>query len=350
MSRTIGLNTLFLIPNAVGGTENYTRTFIDELEANDTTNRYIVFCNQENFSTFSFSNPRFHKVLCPVFAGNRVSRIFYEQTIFPWVLHSYGCDVIHSFGYIGPIISDAKKIVTVHDANWKDHPEDQSKTAWIIVSVIMKFVVRSADVIVCDSTFSRSRLIHFFPQMQSKIHVILPWVGESLLHEFGKRHESPLPNKDYILCVSGMYPHKRISYLLDLAKGYELVLIGKNGIDEPRIQKKVKALQHIHYFPKVSLEKLASFYQHATLFVFPSVYEGFGYPVYEAAAVGVPTIVGKKDLYEKEVSSHLQELTFDLTEDKRMLREAIGNSAHRRPLIFSKKQSINRLIELYTAV
>jgi len=350
MSRTIGLNTLFLIPNAVGGTENYTRTFIESLEATNTESSYIIFCNRENFETFIPKASNFKKIRCPVYATNRLARILYEQFVFPFLIQTYQCDVIHSFGYTGPACVSAKKLVTIHDANWLDHPEDNSKVSQIILSCIMALVVRTADGIITDSSFSRSRLAHFYPKLQSKIHVILPWVGDQLLREFGRRHDNPLPKSPYLLCVSGLYPHKKISYLLDIVGDLPLVLIGKNGIEEKQIQSRVKKLKNVHYFPKVSLAKLAAYYQHAAAFVFPSVYEGFGYPVYEALAIGLPIVVGKKELYEKAVRSKLTQLTFDPAQDKVVVPNVLENTSSRTPMIFSKNKSIENLIEMYATV
>lgn len=347
MSRIIGLNTLFLIPNAVGGTENYTRTFIEALEKTDSQNKYFVFCNQENFDTFRFLSPNFQKILCRVSATNRLARILYEQLVFPFVIQSYRCDVIHSLGYVGPILSPAKKIVTIHDANWCDHPEDQSRISGIILKILMALVTRTADLIVTDSTFSRSRLIHFYPQLNSRIQVILPWVGDKLQRELRKLHPHPLEAQSYILSVSGLYPHKRIPYLFDIIGDLRLVLVGKNGLDEALVRKRVQMNPNVTYFPKVSLSTLASLYQHASGFVFPSIYEGFGYPVYEAITAGVPTLVGRKELYESEARSRLAELTFDREKDTKLVSQLFREKRGKRISIGLSEESIQKMISVY---
>lgn len=350
----VGINLLFLIPGEVGGTENYSRSFLRELEKKDGENEYIVFCNIENNKTFSFHSPKWKKIVCPVHGRSRISRLLYEQSLLLFQIQKNRCDVVHSFGYIGPILASCKKIVTIHDANWKDHPEDVSPLSGIVQNVLTQLTMYTAQVIITDSVFSESRLKHYYPVWGSKVRVVSPWVSQDFLSSLkkAKREKSLFQNRPYILCVSGFYPHKKVSYLLDVFdqikrfSSINLLVVGKNGRGEEQLILRIKNTKGVIYKPQVSLEELTNLYVHAQLFAFPSVYEGFGYPVYEAINAGIPVFVSNKELYNQEVKEKLSELTGDVQKDARLLLRSLEKQNSQ--LIYnSSEQSIKKLVSIY---
>ncbi len=348
---TIGINTLFLIPNAVGGTEYYLRSFLKDLETQDLKSKYIIFCNLENYESFSFANPNWEKVLCPVHASNRIERIIYEQVFFPNKVMKYRCDLLHSFGYVGPQWGNFKKIVTVHDANWKDCPEDSTRITNYILNLLIFRSIKTANKVITDSEFSLLRLGHYFPQYKKKIKIVEPGIDDA----FYQTDASKLfiKNQKYLLCVSAFYHHKNIPYLLKLWKGlnkhlpdYKLILIGQNGIDAKKVKSLLKQTERIEWYQKVSFHDLINYYQNCQLFVFPSIYEGFGYPVYEALASGKKVIVGKRKLYKLSLQPELAELTFSLEKDTTQILEILNRKTKvKRVPIF--KNNIKELLNIY---
>ncbi|KKS90480.1 MAG: Glycosyl transferase group 1 [Microgenomates group bacterium GW2011_GWC1_43_11] len=355
--RIIGINTLFMIPGGVGGTEQNLRAALTSLEKQDLEHSYVVFCNIENYATFQFTNPLWKKVLCPIRAAIRPLRIIFEQLILPLLVIKETCDVLHSFGYFGPLICPAKHIVTIHDCNWRDHPEDFGFFERYTMKMLIELNMRYCSSIMSVSEFTKRRLIHYFPHLKRKIHVIQSCVSEAFLKEAKKKHMHPLYQKRFVLCVSGMYPHKKIPYLLDLWKEISkintelhLVLIGKNGKDEHHVKEAIIALSQVHYFPQVSLRTLVSFYQHAQACIIPSVYEGFGYPVYEAASIRKTIFVGKKQLYLKPIQKRMYELSFDVLLDVKCILSKLkqGRTKNKKsaemPLY---SESIRKLMMIY---
>jgi glycosyltransferase involved in cell wall biosynthesis len=328
----IGINTLFLIPNEVGGTEYYTRSFLNELQKQDRKNEYVVFCNRENFETFKFSNPLWKKVLCDISARNRFARIVFEQVILPFYILRHGCKTVHSFGYIGPFFLPARSIITVHDANWKDHPEDTPWLPRLTTSILMELSLFSAHRIITDSAFSLTRLVAHYPQYRSKLSMVEPGLDEHFLELLRTKQSKPSEvQKPYFLCVSGLYPHKRVSYLLELwqhlqqdVPNYSLVIVGKNGGEVTKIREMAQNAKRVVILDKVTLPKLVSLYQNAEEFLFPSVYEGFGFPVYEALAAGLPTMVGNKSCYSLEAQKFLSEFSFEPSKDSKKVVKLMG--------------------------
>ena len=80
----IGINTLFLIPGQVGGSEIYLRNLLDHLAKLDKQNEYILFINKEDSRTFQASQPNFREVACPIRASFRPARVLWEQSILPF--------------------------------------------------------------------------------------------------------------------------------------------------------------------------------------------------------------------------------------------------------------------------
>src|ERR1700722_17339015 len=90
----IGVNALYLIPGAVGGTEIYLWSLLRALAEIDDDNQYFVYVNIETASEPMVDSPRFHLVRCGVKASFRPARIVWEQTALPWRLRRDGIDVL----------------------------------------------------------------------------------------------------------------------------------------------------------------------------------------------------------------------------------------------------------------
>lgn len=353
--KRIGINTLFMIPNAVGGTEYHLRSTLSQLEQKDVVNEYIVFCNEENYDTFEFTNPRWKKVRCQIRASFRPFRICYEQIVLPFQVLALGCDLLHSFGYFGPIISPVKHIITIHDVNWRDCPEDFGFFERMALRILIELNIVTCTGITVVSEFTKERLTLHFPSVKDKVYVTPSGVNEVFLRELEKKHAHPLNGKQFLLCVSAMYPHKKIPYVLDVWEqilekndSLQLVLIGRNGKDEKNVKDRIKRLPRIQCLEKVSLPKLVSFYQHTLGFVFPSAYEGFGYPVFEALASGLTVYVGNNHYSLPKGKDALKKLTFDAHRDAGMILEDLKKVGKKRVFeSLDNKKSVSALLTLY---
>lgn len=353
--KIIGINALFMIPNKVGGTEYHLRSFLKYLEKLDNQNKYVVFCNQDNFKTFSFESNNWQKVLCPINAENRIIRILYEQLALPFLIRKYKCDLVHSYGYFGPLFTfGVPQIITVHDANWLDHPEDNSWLSNLVMKLLTEANMKTAIRVVTDSEFGKSRLLDYFPQCKDKFEVIEPGVEDDFLKLLKTNTIHPLEGKPYLLSVSAFYPHKNIPYLLELwgeliktEKNLHLVLIGRNGKDEEKVHKMLKTLEQVKYYPKVSYKDLVRFYKHAELLIHPSEYEGFGYPVYEAVAADKKAIVSSKKMYANQLDPYLSELEFNIENDLNIINSEIGrNNIIPKGTINNYENGTKKMIEL----
>lgn len=341
MSR-IGINALYLIPNKVGGTEYLLRSFLKELEKQDHTNQYVVFCNQNNFDTFKFESKRFEKVLIPIDFTNKGARIIFEQVILPFLVLWKRCQILHSFGYFGPALTlFYKHVVTIHDTNWLDHPEDMTWLTRHLLNILISLNIFSSSLVITDSDFARKRILKYYPNASEKTNVVWPGVDNDFLQKL-KKKSIPLIKQDYFLIVSAFYPHKKIAEFISLWSKMpskdKLVIIGDRGLDKTRVEHLISSDKSIIHFTKVSFSNLVNYYKHAKGFIAPSVYEGFGFPVYEAAAAGLPIWVGKRSLYEKGLQKHLFQIKNFLKRTK--------NLPH-KSYILDYALSTKKLISLY---
>jgi len=200
-----------------------------------------------------------------------------------------------------------------------------------------------------------TRLNHYFADEKDKTFVIEPGIDDDFRKLLSQESE-PLVKQKYILSVSALYPHKKMLYLLDLwerlskSQDLDLIVVGKNGLDEEKFVNKIESLSKVHYYPKVDYRSLVSLYKYASCFIFPSVYEGFGFPVYEAIAAKIPAIVGNKEIYLERIRPDLLELSFNINEDLKTIERALSSQQKIKVLteVPNYETGVNKLIAFLT--
>jgi glycosyltransferase involved in cell wall biosynthesis len=208
-------------------------------------------------------------------------------------------DVMFGANYFLPRLLAAvarRRVVTIHDLTYKRFPELLQKETLINLENHMQRELAHADAAICVSESTRQDLLAFYDIDPSRAVTILSGLSIS-----DTRHPTPdtLPS-NYILFVSTIEPRKNLEVLLDAfarlrARGaYDgaLVVVGRVGWKSESIIPRLRApgVHHLDYVPP---PQLASIYRNAELFVFPSIYEGFGFPLLEAMAYGIPSIAAQ---------------------------------------------------------
>ncbi len=194
----------------------------------------------------------------------------------------------------------ARKIVTsVHDFSFilhkEFHPRERIK---YFEDNFFQNIYRS-DMIITGSEFSKNEILERTTFIDEQIKVIYHGIDHTLFKQYEKFSLSfNLPQK-FIFSVGSIEPRKNLLGLLnaynlldeDYKKEYSLVLAGFKGWENMEIMSLIEAnQQYIEYLGYISDVELAMTYNKASLFLFPSFYEGFGLPVIEAMACGIPVI------------------------------------------------------------
>lgn len=208
-----------------------------------------------------------------------------------------GCDVVFGANYFLPRLMSAiarRRVVTVHDLTYKRFPELLQQETLDNLERQMMREVALADAIICVSSATRDDLLRYYaidPARAVAIHSGLGTPPVELPLELPPR---------YVLFVSTIEPRKNLGVLLDAftrlrKRGTydgELVVVGRVGWKAASLAARLKApgVRHLDY---VDASHLAYVYRNAEAFVFPSIFEGFGFPLLEAMARGVPSIAAR---------------------------------------------------------
>ncbi len=206
------------------------------------------------------------------------------------------CDVVFAANYFLPRLMGAvarRRVITIHDLTYKRHPELLQKETLENLERHMGREIALADAIICVSESTRDDLLHFYEVDPRRVYAIHS--GLAPLPQ-----QAPIPGlpQRYILFVSTIEPRKNLDVLLDafaqIRDEYEgsLVIAGRIGWKSEEIAERLHEprVVHLDYLPP---PELATAYANADLFVFPSIYEGFGFPMLEAMAHGVPVIAAR---------------------------------------------------------
>lgn len=370
MTIRIGINTLFLLPDKVGGTETYVRGLIHGLTRVDKDNQYIIFTNRENISIFA-DICNFNKYYCDLSGASRNKRVYYEQMILPRIANKLNIDVLHSPGYVSPVTGRFAKVVTIHDMQYHYFPYYLSKIKLLYWRYFIPMSARSADVILTVSENSKIDIAEILGVSEEKIIVTYEATKFSIEETKITTREDILRSgfdvkENYILSVAAMLPHKNLEKLIIAMRllkdriDHKVVLVGLAGKSLEMIYRVAEAegmKERVVVMGYVTDEELVALYRNASVFVLPSLFEGFGIPALEAMSFGcpvaasnrtsIPEIVGDGGIFfEPEDQNAMAEAIYLVVTNPDMRRKLIKNGLERAKL-FSWEKTAERTLRAY---
>jgi glycosyltransferase involved in cell wall biosynthesis len=320
----------------------------------DLQNQFILFCSPSDLQA-----AKKNVVWIPEESGKYSLREHYSLAK---QAGREGLTVFHSPHYTLPLLLKCKSIVTVHDLIHLKFRE--FFPAWKVraAHLLLKKVLQKADAVITVSNTSRDDILEFFPETRAKLEVIYNRLSPGWFEKPQEIDISALGiGKDYLLYAGNFKKHKGIDTLIDaysaLKDPPQLVLVGKSADADGDLIERIFSVPGIRVLGFAEGNLLQRLFSRAMLFVFPSLYEGFGYPPLEAMSCGTPVLSSDAPALREILGDGVEFFQRGNAESLReKLEKLIGDSSRRAELSkrgmeharsFMTDDSPRKLINLY---
>ncbi len=307
----IGLNLIFLVPGETGGMEVAARELIPALLAAAPEGmRFTAFVNREAAAaeagahvagTGDALREQLPLVTVPVRARNRVQWVLGEQTLLPALARRARIDLLHSLASTAPLWGPFRRVVTVHDLIYARFPDAHAGVRDKAMRVLVPGAARRSERVIADSRSTRDDLVELVGLPSERIDVVPLGLGAvrrtQASSEQDLRARLGLGERRVVLSLSAKRPHKNLLALIGALARIAaerrplLVLAGYETEHEAQLRERARSLaldEDVRFLGWLADADVEGLWAIAAAFVFPSLYEGFGLPVLEAMARGVP--------------------------------------------------------------
>jgi len=355
------------------GIGTYIRNLLRQLARIDQNTEYILLCREPDLGIAAQLGPNFRGVVEP--SPNYSLR---EQIHVPWVLMREKPDLFHAPHYVLPPLTPCRAVVTIHDCIHLRFPQYlPSRLGYGYARGQMWAATHRAARVITVSEASKRDILRYFRVPESRIDVIYNAIDDRFWQqpdagEIARVRERYRLDDPFVLYAGNIKPHKNLERLIEAfhllrqhaaMKDVQLLIIGDEISKYATLRRAVhrhKLHKHVRFFGFVSDQTLAALYRLANVFVFPSLYEGFGLPPLEAMASGTPVITSNVsslpevvgdaalmiDPYEPEaIADAMQRVLSDAA-----LRADLSRRGLARAREFSWERSIARVREIYEEV
>jgi len=281
------------VTNQYSGAGVYALNLIREFNSHDDFN-FIIFCGTKIKQALEKLNLKtnFELYYCPF--KNNFGRILFEQMKIPELLKKKENLLLHSFSNILPVFFPGiPYILTLHDVMFKIYPERYGSLKSLYYNYFVSRSIILARLIIAPTISSKNDIMKFFSVASEKIKVI-PYSGnEFLTKEIPVEIEEKIKrkyigSKKFFLFTGSREPGKNIDFLYELMKyfpEYHLFIAGGKGW-----KTSYENQNNITLVENLTNCELSVFYKYSLIFLYPSIYEGVGLPVFEAKYFGKPII------------------------------------------------------------
>jgi glycosyltransferase involved in cell wall biosynthesis len=254
--------------------------------------------------------------------GGKASSVLRDALWYPFAtgVLARGVDVLHCPTFRGPLRARAPVVLTLHDLAILRHPETFPAWHRAYGRVGLRSTVRAADAVIAVSEFTKAEVEELLGVPAQRIRVV-PNGVDPVFAPDGTAHEG-----EYVLAVATLEPRKNLAQAVEAARlaGVELRVVGARGWGGVSVP---------GWTGYASDEELARLYRGARCVVYPSLYEGFGLPIVEAMACGVPVVTSRGGATE-ETAGGAAVLVDPL--DPASIAGGIGEAGRRRDELVAK--------------
>lgn len=304
----IGINALKLYASQDyrnAGISNYVRQLTTHLLNSEESNNYTLFTNH--------LMPEWHEptrnapsiVTSRLPTAHPIPRIVWEQTVLAWHTTRDKLDVLHCPLNVIPLAAACPTVLTIHDLTFLRYPRLFPRLKQLYLRLFTRLSAHNASAVVTDSASTRDDVVQMLGVPRERVHVVYPAADADYSprthDECSAFRDSKGLTNGYVLYVGTLEPRKNVDVLIrafgrvvrEQQLPHSLVLVGGRGWMTQSIQEAIAEAgigERIIMPGYVPRAELPLWYSGADLFVYPSTYEGFGYPVLESMSAGTPVI------------------------------------------------------------
>src|SRR5688500_44748 len=289
------------------GIGTYVRNLVRHLASLDRETTYFLFCDRADEPTLRDLAANFVPVV-----EDSTGYSLQEHFTIPAKLHRLGAQLLHTPHYVLPLLCRKRSIVTIHDCIHLLFPQYlPNRAAYVYARAMMGNAVRRSDLVLTVSEASRRDILRFYPHADpDRLQVVPNAIDEAILEHPGEEEMERVRERyqirgRFVLYAGNIKPHKNLDRLiaafglLKQRPGHEdvkLLIIGDEVNKYGSLRRSVETAgvrQDVRFFGFVPSKTLSALYRLASVFAFPSLYEGFGLPPLEAMACGTPVVTSR---------------------------------------------------------
>ncbi|AFH48454.1 Glycosyltransferase [Ignavibacterium album JCM 16511] len=361
-----------LLERKITGIGRFLIILLENFPIYDKENTYYLFTyDKVNFKPDFYKNIPTIRSIIP----QKLFSPIWCNLILPFFLKKHQIDILFSVNQVVPLIKikGCKYISVVHDVIYKADPSFLPFIYRKYLQLFAFFSVRVSDLIITVSEYSKSDILKHYKIDESKVKVVLQSANKIFRPRIIPEEERKTLKEKYklsekiVLYVGMIENRKNIQAILNIAdlfakkrKDLIFVLIGKIGYGGDKTKEEINKRENVIHLTNIDDETLAKFYNIADVFLFPSLYEGFGYPPLEAMQSGLPVIASDNTSLKEIVAdggilcnpndySQIYNEINKLLEDKHY-REEIKLSGVKRAENFSLEKSVIQIVEIFNSL
>lgn len=360
-----------LLERKITGIGRVLINFLNEVPLYDQENQYYLF----SYEPIEFENT-FYTII-PTVKSMIPQKLFapiWNNLILPYYLKKHKIEVLFSVNQILPLfkINGCKYVSIVHDVIYKADPKFLPYVYRKYLQFFAYFSIKISDAIITVSEYSKSDILRNYDVSSEKIKVIYPSVNNDFkLLELSNAEITEIKSnynlKENVVLYVGMIENrKNILGILKIAgiinkkrSNIDFVLVGKKGYGSKKILKQINKSLNVKHLSNIDDTTLKKLYNIADVFLFPSFYEGFGYPPLEAMQCGLPVITSNYTSLKEIIdfggimhnSDDFKSMSVDilrLLEDKNFHLE-MRNKGIERAKKFNEKVPAQELVKVFNS-
>ncbi len=291
----IGLNGRFLVAQRTGVQRSAYWLFRSIIETASDFN-FVLFTSAEEGRAPEWQRDNVRIVACSLASQNVFRNHMWEQFSLPKLAMEYGVQILHNPANLAPVGYRGKSVVNIHDVCFLVEPSWFSWTFRMTYSFLVPRIAKNASVVITNSNNSKNDILEHLKVETSKVRFSY-WAVDPLFFQFNSPYAL---RDDQMLFVGSLEPRKNLSGLIEAftlyreknpARKTKLLVVGCENPLFANVNYNLgpyaSDVQFVGYIDDMELARL---YGRSKAFVYPSFYEGFGFPPLEAMAAGTPVI------------------------------------------------------------